>query len=72
MHLSVDKCSSLVEDKTMHCDPPDLLLDNFSLERVEYFKCLEILLNHSHGQITLHLFVPKVVSCYRVSLLQIL
>jgi len=45
MHLSVDTYSSLVEDKTMHCDPPDHLLDNFSLERIECFKCLEILLN---------------------------
>ena len=28
-----------------HCDPPELLLDSFSLERVECFKYLGILLN---------------------------
>ena len=45
--FKVSKCKYMLIScrRQYHCDPPKLLLDNFSLERVEYFKYLGILLN---------------------------
>ena len=45
--FNASKCKYMLISRRSkhHCDPPELLLDNFSLERVEYFKYLGILLN---------------------------
>ena len=44
--FNASKCKyMLISRRRQHCDPPELLLDNFSLERVECFKYLGIVLN---------------------------
>ena len=45
--FNTSKCKYMLISRRRqhHCDPPELLLDNFSLERVECFKYLGILLN---------------------------
>jgi len=45
--FNTSKCKYMLISRRRqhHCDPPELLLDNFSLERVKCFKYLGILLN---------------------------
>jgi len=61
--FNASKCKyMLISYRRQHrCDPLELLLDNFSLVRFESIKYLWgfFSIQTCHGQITLHLFVPK-------------